>query len=509
MEMPGLVRSLVADVLGLPHARVSTTALSMAGGFGQRDLWTAELAACAALLARRTGQPVCLSLDRADELRSSPKRPRCLVEHTLTANPDGRITSLQTTLLWDGGPYDSQALLALAAAPAGLLCPYDVKDAELTVQVARTHNARTAELVGGSLLPLVVALESQVDTLARDLGHHPTLVRRRNVPRAGARRSRAVLDVLTHAEPRVLAPISPWVKRGVGVALCRHRPALWHAAARVDVHADGSITLKTSAADTGAQHPVALAHLAAHVLQVDPATIHVRALPEAAPFSSQDARAVSQACSAVIRTLGREAARLLDVNVSRLKHDAHGFSAGRRRVTFAQAAAAAHESGVAPCGLGQGSVTAKAEEAWAGAVAEVDVDLATGLVKVTRVVETHEAGPPWHAAGLTREVEAGVRLGLGFALSEEGVMEAGVFRNASLLQALMPGSVDGPPVDVVLQPAGPLHAVAGVAVGVAAAAVRNAVANALGDAPLELPCTPERVMEVLVGRGLDPLLGVA
>ncbi len=38
-----------------------------------------------------------------------------------------------------------------------------------------------------------------------------------------------------------------------------------------------------------------------------------------------------------------------------------------------------------------------------------------------------------------------------------------------------------------------------------AAAVRNAIANALGDAPLELPCTPERILEVLMGQGLDPL----
>ena len=124
MEHPGRVRAWVADVLGLQHARVTVTAQAMGGGFGHRDAWTAELAACAALLARKTGRPVRLTLDREDELRCAPKRPRCLVDHTLAADTDGIDGSEDNAGAFaDGGSM--LRLRALGRDPAACLAGND------------------------------------------------------------------------------------------------------------------------------------------------------------------------------------------------------------------------------------------------------------------------------------------------------------------------------------------------------------------------------------------------
>jgi CO/xanthine dehydrogenase Mo-binding subunit len=140
---------------------------------------------------------------------------------------------------------------------------------------------------------------------------------------------------------------------------------------------------------------------------------------------------------------------------------------------------------------------------YATQIAEVEVDTDTGRVDVLRIVAAHDCGTPINPRLVEGQVQGGIAMGVGFALSEEIVFENGVQSNPSLADYVLPTSMDTPPVDVIIvdnyDPTGPFGA-KGVGEPIlvpTAPAILNAIYDAVGVRLHSLPATPEKVLKAL------------
>ena len=136
-------------------------------------------------------------------------------------------------------------------------------------------------------------------------------------------------------------------------------------------------------------------------------------------------------------------------------------------------------------------------------VAEVEVDTVTGNVEVKRIVNAQDVGHAINPALVVSQMQGGVSMGLGYATTEEIVMEQGKVRNASFATYLLPTAADMPAIENIIvedpYPGGPFGA-KGIGepctVGTAPA-IANAVADAIGVRIGQLPLTAERVWKAL------------
>jgi len=141
--------------------------------------------------------------------------------------------------------------------------------------------------------------------------------------------------------------------------------------------------------------------------------------------------------------------------------------------------------------------------AFATQVAEVEVDLSTGVVRVLRLTAVHDIGRVINRMGAEGQVQGGLSMGLGYALSEELQIEGGRVRNPSFREYKLMTATEMPEIDIVLvethDPEGPYVAKGiGEAPAICTApAVANAVRHATGLRCTTLPLTPERVFAEL------------
>ncbi|RPH58304.1 MAG: xanthine dehydrogenase family protein molybdopterin-binding subunit, partial [Burkholderiales bacterium] len=150
--------------------------------------------------------------------------------------------------------------------------------------------------------------------------------------------------------------------------------------------------------------------------------------------------------------------------------------------------------------------------AWAAQVVEVEVDTATGIVKMTRVTGAHDVGRVLNRLGIEGQIEGGVVMGQGYALTENLMVEDGVVRNPNFRDYKLVTAPEIPEMDISfiesMDGEGPQGA-KGVGEAPAiciAAATANAIYNATGVRIYELPFTPERVYRALVGKAEKPTL---
>jgi CO/xanthine dehydrogenase Mo-binding subunit len=141
--------------------------------------------------------------------------------------------------------------------------------------------------------------------------------------------------------------------------------------------------------------------------------------------------------------------------------------------------------------------------AYGTSIIEVEVDTETGAVEVKRVVHAQDVGKAINPGLVEAQMQGGVSMGLGFALSEEIVVKQGHIVNPTLANYLLPTAGDTPEIVPIIvehpYPNGPFGAKGVGEPGAlpTAAAVANAVYDAVGVRITELPITAERVWEAL------------
>ena len=535
-QIPYADRAQTAAALGLPEAKVRIVGTLIGGGFGGKEDIMGQIHA--ALLAQATGRPVKILYDRAESLLAHPKRHATVIRIKTGARRDGTLTAVQAELVGDAGAYASLSTKVLTRATTHATGPYQVPHARVDCYAMYTNNPPAGAFRGFGVTQSAFAVESNMDILASELGMDPFELRRKNALRIGAttatgqvlRESVGLLDCLDWVKARVkeLSQSSnqdPKLKIAWGVACAYKNTGLGGgaddaAAAEVRVYPDGSAEVRTGSADLGQGLTTALAQITAQVLGLPIERARVLLsdtdlTPDGGPTTasrqtSVTGNAARLAAEGLRERLSYVAAEHWDVPPACIRFEdgelrAEGHSAPLGEVVD-WLVAEGHEphltyryAAPATLPLGQGGDMHFAFS-FAVQAAQVAVDPATGKAQVLRIVAAADGGRALNPQALVGQIEGGIVMGIGTALTEEYIVEGGIPQTRRWKDYRTPLVGDTPQMDVHLAEhptsTGPFGAkgIGELPSIPTAPAICNAIYNATGVRVYKLPVKPEELV---------------
>jgi xanthine dehydrogenase YagR molybdenum-binding subunit len=526
------VREAVAAKLGLPEHRVRVIKQHMGGGFGSKQVaWKHTV--IAALLARRAGRPVQLMLDREAENLAAGNRNASRQRVRLGATRDGTLTAIAARIEQAGGAYMIGGEGSNTASIFQTLyrCP-NVHTEQVTVY---TNTGPAVAFRAPGHVEGAFALESAMDELARALGMDPLELRRRNYTEEDQRRGRPYTspDSLRLCYDRV-ADAAGWTgrarsngtgprRRGVGVAAHDWGGAGYPPGyAWIKLNADGTAEVVTGTQDIGTGTRTGLTQVAAEELglPVEQVVVHLGDTGTGvyAPVSSGSATqatigpAVRAAAAEARRHLLEAAALMLEASAGDLRVADGRISvvgAAHRAIGVADVTRRIAPHMIQGHGARGPNPSGKSVRTFGAQCVEVEVDVETGEVRVLRVVASHDCGRIVNPALVDSQVFGAVTQGVGYALTEERVVDArtGVVLNANLEEYKVPTVADVPEIVHARLDHPDPEANSTGAKGIGepplvptAPAIANAVFDAVGVRLRDAPLSRRRLLEALAAR---------
>jgi len=545
-QIPFADRQQIAASLTLPEEKVRVRHMAVGGGFGGKEDIAGQIHA--ALLAQATGRPVKLTYTRQESLIAHPKRHATIIRLKIGATHEGRLMAIEAHILGDAGAYASLSEHVMTRAATHAAGPYDVPHVKVECDAFYTNNPPAGAYRGFGTTQVHFAIETQMDILAERLGMSPFALRQRNVLRAGgitatgqrltesaglpATVERVRIKVRELAGADATAPSTPRdpnKRRGWGVACAyksigRGGSAADVARARMEITEAGTIRLQAGAAEIGQGLVTVLAQITAEVLGTDVSHIevilgHTDQTPDCGPTTSSrqtyvTGNAVRLAAEELRRGIAAIAAEELNAALDSLAfQDGRVISLDGRSMSFSEVESAARRQGhsleafyeycaPATVSLGQPGDVHFAYS-FGTQAAQVEVDLTTGAVKVLRVVAAHDVGRAVNPMAIEGQIEGGIMMGIGYALTEEFVVEEGFVKSDNLKRYEIPTIRHMPEIHPIIleyhTSEGPFGAKGvGEATSIPMApAILNAIYNACGVRLVRLPATPQRVLAAL------------
>ena len=515
------IRTQTAAMLGIPESMVRVIPMEIGGGFGGKLI--TYLDPVAALLSKKSGQPVKIVMSRKEVFEGTGPTSATYIKAKIGATKDGRLTAAQLYLAYEAGAFPGSPVGAganTALAPYNiehlLVDGYDVVVNKQKVQAYRAPGSPQAAF----------AVEQIIDEIAEKLGIDPLEFRLRNAVKEGDRLPSGVrfpvigcieVEEAMKAHPHYNAPLEG-PNRGRGVAIGFWTNAGNQSSATINVNSDGTISLITGSVDIGGTRP-AVAMQAAEVLGI--AAEDVR--PSVGDTNSvgwtggtggsrtafSTGLAAIAAAEEVKRKMIERAALLWDVKPEDVEFKDGVFINTKNRedwLTFKELAGRLMRTG--------GPVTASAISnprlvgpAFAGLIVDVEVDPETGKVQILRCTAFQDAGTAAHPSFVEGQMQGGTVQGIGWALNEEYFYAPdGTVLNSSLLDYRMPTALDLPMIDTVIvevpNPGHPfgLRGVGEVSIIPPMAAIANAIYRAIGVRMSSLPMSPGAILEALAAK---------
>jgi CO/xanthine dehydrogenase Mo-binding subunit len=531
-QSPSFVRIEIARLLGWPENRVRVKVPYLGGGFGAKLYIKLEaLVVALALLVQR---PVKISLTMEEQFYTLTKHGSTFRIKS-AVRKDGRITARYCEVWWNGGAYADIGPRITQKSGFTAPGPYDIENVSIDSFSLYTNLPPAGALRGFGIPQLVWAYESHADIIARALAIDPIEFRRKNILRDGRPQATGTLmrDAAIDAVLERVAERLEWEKpfdrgdgtlrRGRGVAIgFKASISPTTSVAIVNVAADGSATLYCSTVDMGQGSDTANAQVVAEVLDIaaeavrivhpdtdvtpyDMATLGSRSMfhmGNAVKVAAQDAKAK---LAALAVELGLPPGS--NIPIAELFRRKYGMQAGN--VIGIGSYVPTYQSPDHDTGQ-----TTNATPYWmiGGTGAEVEVDIETGQVRVTKIVNVVDAGTPINPKIVEDQISGAAVMQLGFTMQEKMEFEAGQVTNASLADYKIPSILDLPAsmsneaVDAAQQD-GPFGAKGVGESGTFALspAIANAIADAVGVRLMELPLTAEDVYRALRAANNNPL----
>jgi aerobic carbon-monoxide dehydrogenase large subunit len=559
-QVPSMLRSALAASLALPETRVRVIAPDVGGGFGLKThVFPEELVVAAA--ARILGRPVKWTETRREQLAAACHAREQRVEVEMAAGADGVVRGLRARAISDAGAYHIFPLTG-ALEPLGsatiLPGPYRVEAYEYEAVAVQTNKPPLGAYRGVGMTMGAFVMERTLDLLAERLGLDPAEVRRRNfIPRESypfvsasgmtydsgdfpkaleQALALAGYDALRREQAQARTAgrllgigVGCYTEyTGMGSEVYRHRgmhDVSGVESATVTMEPDGAVRCATSFPSQGQGHATTIAQVVADRLGVALESVRLAPADTAmAPagsgtFGSRGAVSiggtVAVAADRVRARLTALAARVLeaapeDVIVEHGRAHVRGLP--DRALPVAELARLAYSPprGGLPAELGPGlSATVYFDPpgpTFSGAVhvAAVEVDAATGRVRVRRYVVVEDCGPVVNPMIVEGQVHGAVAQGIGEALQEAIVYDdAGQLLSGTLMDYALPKADDLPAFEIghlgtpsPIMPGGVKGMGEGGTIG-APAAIANAVADAMrprGVRITALPIRPESLV---------------
>ena len=539
-QVPFDARAGVCETLELPANRVRIIVAHLGGGFGGKCGFHYE--AHVAALAKATKRPVRLLFSRREEfLAPDRRREGMVIDITTGVRNDGTITARKAWIAIDNGAYTADAGFFPQLAAMHVAGPYKIPNVHVDAHLVYTNHQPSGSVRAPTAPQTCWALESHTDEVAAAVGMDPVAFRRLNAVDTGA----VGPSGQTYGEIGVQQCIEEATKlvgygqtlpddEAIGVAIGWWPSFAVPSGAYLKLDGDGSGQIITGAQECGTGAVMTLRQLAADELGMDPENFElVYQDTSVAPYDMgatgsqtlfNNGRAVLAAAGQVAEQLRKLAAEFLEAAPGDIVlADGHAHVAGSpsSTVSIAELAGIAaggelligHGSGAPPAAPPLAGSSCVGDLGMASFVApqfschavRVRLDRDTGVVRVLEVGAAHDSGTIINELGALGQVEGGVMMGVGQALTEGTQYDdQGRQRNAGLLEYKLQTCADTPVirthfVQINTPDAGPRGA-KGLAEApnvATAAAISNALAKLVGKPVRRLPMTAERVWEAM------------
>lgn len=491
-QIPYLDRDQTAAALGVESTQVRVVATLMGGGFGGKEDVAGQVHV--ALLAEATHRPVKMLYSRQESLLFHPKRHATVIRIRTGATRDGRLTAVEATLYGDGGAYASLSEKVLTRATTHASGPYNVPHVKVDCFAAYTNNAPCGAFRGFGVSQSCFAVESNMDILAEELGLDAVEFRRMNALDVGSvtatgqemRESVGLNECIERVDHDMRQNSARDSARDAGSDGFRwswnegHRQYAWglavgykntglgggapdKASAQVEVWATpgGEVRaeVRTSSAELGQGLPGVLAACAAEELGIPINRVKVLLgdtdfCPDGGPTTASRQTFVSGnaarfAAKAVLKQFTPTAAGLLGCAPGKVSIAPNRFTCGGESVSLADVIMEARGSGIPTVSeyeywapktqpLGSGGDMHFAFGFCAQAVL-CEIDSRTGQVQVKKVIAAHDVGRAINPLTLEGQVEGGIVMCIGYALSEHFIQEQGMPWTNVMARYKMPG----------------------------------------------------------------------
>lgn len=545
-QIPQIVRRIVAQALGLPWGRVRVIKPFVGGGFGNKQDVCIEPLNAAMTLAVG-GRPVKLELSREECMIDTRTRHAFKFKIKTGFNQDGKINGIHISAISNTGAYASHGHSIAASAGGKFRYLYPTKALKYDPMTVYTNLPVAGAMRGYGCPQIFFAFEAHLEDIAKQLAMDPLEIRRKNLVKIGyvdpisknkvtscgihecIEKGKALIK---WDEKKALYQEQSGEKlRGLGMACFSYASgtypvALELAGARIVLNQDGSVQLQIGATDTGQGSDTVFGQMVAEVLGIPMDMVHVLSTQDTdiSPFDTGcyasrqtyvSGMAVEKAALEVKEKILGFASSMTDIPVVRLDLVDQKIvyqDSGESVLTLEQVAMQSYYDRV----LAKPITSDISNNARINAVpfgvtfAEVEVDVRTGKIKVLEIFNVHDSGTIINPKMAEGQVQGGVSMGIGYALSEQLLFDevTGKPLNNNLLDYKLPTIMDTPDIGVAFvetyEPTGPfgVKSLGEPPVITPAPAIRNAVLDATGVAFNRLPMNPQRVFEGLKKAGL-------
>lgn len=508
-QIPFLLQRDLSEALGIPGSNVRIIQTAVGGAFGRGlDIYPYE--PIAALMSRKTGQPVRVAFSREEEFLAGPARQPAEVTVRAGAKADGTLTFRDVSCMLDIGAYVSWGTVTPLVMMETTASLYQVPHVRFTADCVYTNNLITGAMRGYGNPQSTFFIETLMDRLAEALNMDPVDFRimNANVPNSETPQGLVItscglkecLEAVAASADQSVAQktptsslkkpslfeqgnngtLPPHIKRGIGFASTLNvggGARIYRSdgcGATVKVDDFGHVTLITGSTEIGQGSETVLAQIVAQTLgvkienitvlnsdtDIKPWDVGVHAsrttfiAGNAAYLAAVDAR----------NQIFETAAHLLGVGVDQLSASAGQVTVrgeAGKSISLEQVARRRHFKEGGKVILGEGwydpptqlvdkdtyKGNISAAYGFGAQMAEVEVDTETGKVRVLRLACANDVGHAINPMAVEGQIEGGAQMGLGYALTEELIVKDGKVLNPDLLDYRLFTSADMPIIE--------------------------------------------------------------
>ena len=511
-------RDALATVLDLPNSRIKVVPMEIGGGFGGKiNIYLEPLAA---LLSRKTAQPVKILMSRADVFESTGPTSGTYMKVKMGVTNEGKITAAQANLYFEAGAFPGSPVTAGAQC---IFSPYEIENMRAEGYDVVVNKPKTAAYRAPGAPNAAFAGEQVVDEICQKLGMDPIEFRLLNASKEGTRRvDGPVFPIIGNVEVLEAAKDSGQYKapitgawRGRGVASGFWFNIGMQSSCSIAVNGDGTIALVEGSTDIGGTRVVIAMH-AAEVLGIPAEDVHPSVgdtesvgytmLTGGSRTAFASGIAAHDCAQDIKRLMSQRAASIWDVSAEDVDLVDGMFqhkSDPDLKMSFKELAGQLNDSG-GPISSQISVDPRSAGGAFSTQIADVEVDPETGKVTILDFTVVQDAGKAIHPSYVEGQMQGGVVQGVGWALNEEYYFDSeGRMQNSSFLDYRIPTSLDLPMINtVIVEVANPGHpygvrGVGEVPIIPPMAAIANAIARATNVRMQDLPMSPGAVLEAL------------
>ncbi len=532
-QTPYMDRDEIANVMQLRPENVRIVPTACGGGFGGKlDLSVQPLVAVAAWLLKR---PVACVYTRPESMAATTKRHPARVVAKFGCDAEGKLVACDVSATFDTGAYASWGPTVANRVPVHAMGPYAVPHVRTWGEAFFTNGPPAGAFRGFGVPQAAIAHEAMMDDLADQLGIDRLEFRHRNALRAGD--TTATGQVLAHSAglAQCLEALRPhWHKARDEVAAFNEKGGTWRrgigigcmwygigntsmsnpSRMRVGLSSSGTLTLYSGAVDIGQGSNTIMTQIAADALGLPVAQF---TLVDGDTDLTADAGKTSASRQTFVSGRAAEGAgRDLRQQILRLANagpDAALSLEGAKLAVRDGAEVRVIDLATTGALMGEGTFDPPttpldangqgipyATYAFAAQMAEVEVDIELGTVKVLRIVAAHDVGKAINPTLVEGQIEGGIAQGLGLALMEEFLPGS----TENLHDYLIPTIGDVPRIECILiedrEPLGPSGAKGVGEPGLVptAPAILGAIHHATGVRAHRVPLLPHRLREAIV-----------